>query len=36
MEKIAEIHRRRIEEVPGLAELLREMESYKGAGVDEK
>ena len=36
MEKIAEIHRRRIEEVPGLAELLRQMESYKGAGVDEK
>jgi hypothetical protein len=35
MEKIAEIHRRRIQEVPGLAELLREMESYKGAGVDE-
>jgi hypothetical protein len=36
MEKIAEIHRRRIEEVPGLAELLHQMESYKGAGVDEK
>jgi Stress responsive A/B Barrel Domain len=35
MDKIAEIHRRRIEEVPGLADLLREMESYKGAGVDE-
>jgi hypothetical protein len=34
MEKIAEIHRRRIDEVPGLAELLRQMESYKGAGTD--
>jgi Stress responsive A/B Barrel Domain len=35
MAKIAEIYRRRIEEVPGLADLLREMESYKGAGIDE-
>jgi hypothetical protein len=36
MAKIAEIHRRRIDEVPGLAELLRQMESYQGAGVDKK
>jgi Stress responsive A/B Barrel Domain len=36
MAKIAEIHRRRIDEVPGLAELLRQMESYQGAGVDRK
>jgi hypothetical protein len=36
MEKIADIHRRRIDEVPGLAELLRQMESYKGAGVDKE
>jgi hypothetical protein len=29
---IAEIHRNRINEVPGLAELLREMESYTSTG----
>ena len=35
-EKIADIHCRRIHEVPGLAELLKQMESYSGAGVDKK
>jgi hypothetical protein len=34
-ERIATIHRNRINEVPGLAELLQQMESYSGPGAGE-